>query len=166
MALRVNCFIYRHAAHTFTQDWHAVIQAKFYYYTWVSGYLLYFLTLSLSLSNYSADSSTESIEDHTLKSLSESQLQQLQKAYHSGQHTDSAYVQELSSQIKLPESKIKVCSNRTPNCLVCVNIDSDKSECVCNSKLPCCVNRAYQVSVGTDHVLEVTLRECATNIIW
>jgi hypothetical protein len=52
-----------------------------------------------------ADSSTESLDDRS--SLTESQVQQLQKAYHSGQNNDSAYVQELAKRMKLPETKIK-----------------------------------------------------------
>ena len=54
-----------------------------------------------------AESSTDSLEDHHY-TFSETQLQQLQKAYHSGQHNDTAFVQELANRIKLPEPKIKV----------------------------------------------------------
>jgi hypothetical protein len=53
-----------------------------------------------------ADSSTETIEDRA--SLTELQLQLLQKAYHSGQHNDPGHVQELAARTKLPATTIKV----------------------------------------------------------
>jgi hypothetical protein len=52
-----------------------------------------------------ADSSTETIEDRA--SLTELQLQLLQKAYHSGQHNDPGHVQELAARTKLPATTIK-----------------------------------------------------------
>ena len=77
-----------------------------------------FLSLSLSLSLFLslspssltlAVSSTETLEDQaSIQPLTELQLQQLQKAFLSGQLKDPMQVRELAARTKLPEVTVKV----------------------------------------------------------